>query len=441
MSVRTTQASDRWRERAATRLGLLVLVVLATLIPAGPAIAQPTDAGEADSADVVLWYFWGDGCPYCALASDWLEELRDEQPPALEVRELEVWYDQANQDRFVEMMAARGAEASGVPAFILDEDVWVGFSDAIAADIERAIEQRIDASAEATDDASGPAGTPSTLDLGPMGSVDVAAQPLAAATVMIAFVDGFNPCSLWVLTVLLAMILHTRSRLRIAAVGGTFLLVTAAIYGLFIAGLFAAFTVAGQLGWIQGAVAVLALAFAAVSIKDYFAYKQGLSFTIPDRFKPRIYRGGRAVRQDRPLPAILAITVAFAVGIALIELPCTAGFPVVWSNLVHGAGIDGAGFAGLLAVYLLVYLSVEVAIVVAALVTMRATRLQETHGRTLKLLGGAVMAAIAVVLLIDPTIMERLTGAVAVIGGGAAVAATVMLLDRHRRGAQAGSGT
>ena len=266
------------------------------------------------------------------------------------------------------------------------------------------------------------------VGLGPFGEVELAGQPLVAATALIAFVDGFNPCSLWVLTVLLAMILHTRSRARVAAVGLTFLLVTATIYGVFIAGLFAAFAVAGFADPIRFAVAALALAFAAVNIKDYFAFKQGVSLSIPDRFKPRIYRGGRSVREDKPLPVVLAITVALAAGVAIIELPCTAGLPLVWTGLVSEAGVDGAGFLGLLAVYLLVYLGVEVALLVAALVTLASVRLDEGRGRVLKLIGGAVMAAIAIVLVVDPSIMESFAGSFGVIGAALGVAAIIALV-------------
>ena len=51
-----------------------------------------------------------------------------------------------------------------------------------------------------------------------------------------ALVDGVNPCSLWVLTMLLALVLHSGSRRRVMAVGGTFLLVTSLMYGLYIVG-------------------------------------------------------------------------------------------------------------------------------------------------------------------------------------------------------------
>lgn len=126
----------------------------------------------------------------------------------------------------------------------------------------------------------------------------------------------------------------------------------------------------------------------------------------------------------------LAVTVVFAAGAALVELPCTAGFPVIWTKLLTEAAIGGAGFAVLLAAYLLVYLSVEMLVVAMALVTMRITRLQEAHGRDLKLVGGMVMAAMAVVLLVDPSLMERMDGSFYIVGGAARASGLVMAWPR-----------
>jgi cytochrome c biogenesis protein CcdA len=373
----------------------------------------------------VLWYFWREACPFCEQAEPWLDEVAVTYPD-LEIRKVNVVRDFAGRTLFERLMAARGQAARAVPTFILDEEVWVGFSRPLAEEMEAAIQRRMEGGPPP------PGSRRTTLDMGPLGRVDVGARPMATATVLIAFIDGFNPCSLWVLTVLLAMILGTRSRARIAAVGGTFLLVTAGIYGVFIVGLFAALEVAAHLDWIRVAVALLALAFGLVNVKDFLAFRRGPSLTIPDRFKPRIYRGGRALREDRPLLLILGLTVALAGGVALIELPCTAGFPVIWTSLVSEAAVGRAAFVGLLLLYLGVYLSVEIAILVGAIVTLRATRLQEGHGRGLKLVGGMVMIALAGVLLVDPSIMEELSGSLVVIGGAVALSLLVLLLERRR---------
>ncbi len=119
-----------------------------------------------------------------------------------------------------------------------------------------------------------------------------------------------------------------------------------------------------------------------------------------------------------------------AAWLSQVELPCTAGFPVVWSSLLAESGVEGSTFAGLLAVYLLVYLAIEIAILAVAIATLSIGRMQETHGRTLKLIGGMVMLALGGVMLVAPELMESLTGSLAVIGLALAGALGIMAVSR-----------
>jgi thiol-disulfide isomerase/thioredoxin len=275
-------------------------------------------------------------------------------------------------------------------------------------------------------------GEASALHLPLIGAVSLGSRSLPVSTALIAFVDGFNPCSLWVLSILLALVIHTGSRRRIALVGSTFLLVTAAVYGLFIAGLFKVFTVVDFLGTIQGVVALFALAFAVVNIKDYFWYRQGLSFGISDKHKPGIYQRIRNLASPgKTTAALLGSTVVMALGIALIELPCTAGFPVLWTSIVASHGVSTAEFGMLLGLYMTVYLLDELVVFGTAVYTLRMSRMQEKHGRVLKLAGGMVMLTLALVLLLDPGRMNSVGGSLQVFA--AAFGATLVVLLVHRR--------
>jgi cytochrome c biogenesis protein CcdA len=413
---------------------LVTVLFLTFAVTAAPA------AGEEQGNEPELWFFWGEGCSLCEKAAAWLDELSGAHP-LLVINRSEVWHDGREKARYRAMLEERGMRASWVPCFVLGETVWEGFNDTIAAEIRWEVEySRVQVYGDDqpgnpfhVSDAAGRALPVSTISMGPLGTVDVQRQPLLAATLLIALVDGFNPCSLWVLTLLMAMILNTHSRLRIAAVGGTFLLVTASVYGLFIAGLFAALTVVSYLDHVRMLAALPALFFAAVNIKDYFAFGKGLSLTIPQSMKPSLYRGGRMIKKERSLPQLLAATAVFAAGAAVIELPCTAGFPAIWAGLLSQAGVAGTGFIILLAAYLAVYLAIEIVVIAAALITLRITRLQEAHGRSLKLIGGMVMAALAVVLLVNPAVLNRLEGSLYIFGGALLVSSLVMAAPRLRQ--------
>jgi cytochrome c biogenesis protein CcdA len=248
------------------------------------------------------------------------------------------------------------------------------------------------------------------------GDVNLTASPILLATVIISFLDGFNPCSLFVLTFLLAMIVHSASRKRIFVVGFTFLVVTAAVYGLFMLGVLNVMVFAAQLFWIRNIVALLVIVMGLVGIKDFLFFKKGLSFSIPDRYKAVYYRQVRNVFYTKSTLPMITATTLMALGIALIELPCTAGFPFVWSTLVAGQDLSLLYFIFLFVLYLFIYLSIELVIFVLAIIRMRSIKLTEERGRVLKLLAGSLMLVLGLILLLRPDYMENMLGVLLAFG-------------------------
>lgn len=437
--------------------GWLALVI--ALAAVGLWAAPVAAAGDRQ---VVIYFFWGDGCPHCAAEKPFLEELQTRYP-SVEVRAYEVWYDVGNQQRFWNMGAAYGFEPQAVPTTFVGTRYWVGFSDTMAAEMEEMVQTCLAsgcpdagqgvipglptplpaptaaavaeaASVDAMPDAPLAVGAapPSTaLTLPFLGEIDLATQSLGISTAIIGFVDGFNPCSLWVLSILLALTLHTGSRKKVLVIGLIFIAVTSLIYMLFIAGLFTLFTFVSFLGWIQVVVALVALFFALVNIKDYFWYKEGLSFTIADSHKPGIYqRMRRVLDAGDSWTGLIGATVVLAAGVSVIEFSCTAGFPVLWTNLLTAQGVSMATFVGLLVVYMVIYQLDELGIFLAAVITLKSSRLEEKQGRILKLIGGMLMLTLAVVMLVNPAWMNNLGMSLAVFGIALGLAGLVLLVHR-----------
>jgi hypothetical protein len=389
----------------------IAFLLFCLLFPFGGTTAQTAD----------LYVFYGEGCPHCAEQHTFLDALERAQP-GLVVHRLEVWRTDQHHEQFRLMAAAHGIDANSVPTVFGFGRVWVGHSPQIAREIE---------AAAGALSARSPAPSTDTrvIRVPGLGEIDLAGESMVYGTLLIAFVDGFNPCSFWVLTLLLGLVVHSGSRGRVVLVGGTFLLTTTLVYGLFIAGIFSVLGFVIYLDWVQWLVAAFALVFGVVGVKDYFLYKRGISFTISDRHKPAIYRNMRHVMARKGAPwAMVSATVLMALGIALVELPCTAGFPVLWSAMLAERGVHGHAFAGLLALYLLVYLLDELVVFVVAVTTLRIGRFEERHGRLLKLIGGSIMLALAVTLIVRPQLMHVLSGSLAVFGGAMAAALVVHLV-------------
>lgn len=458
---------------------LLLAAALALLFTAAQAPLGPVQAQTAPG-EVIVYLFWGDGCPHCAAEKVFLAALTQEHPGVV-IRDFEVWQHPEYVEPLIELSARFGFEPTAVPLTFIGDRYWIGFIDepigreiretvaaclasgcpdagagifdaAAAVAVEAPVTPTVEEECESTGgryfkqaesevclspeeiaavtvaDSAPPA---RTLTLPLVGQVNLDAQSLTLSTALIAFVDGFNPCSLWVLSVLLALTLHTGSRRKVLIIGLVFLTVTSLVYVLFIAGLFTMFTIISFVGWIQIVVALLALFFAIVNIKDYFWYKEGLSFTIADEKKPGLYKSMRRVlNAGDSLPALIGATVVMSAGASLVEFSCTAGFPVLWSNLVAAQGVTALTFIGLLALYMFIYQIDELAIFLTAVFSLRASRLEEKHGRILKLMGGILMLTLAVVMLVDPTLMNRLDTALAIFA--LAFGAMLLVLLVHR---------
>jgi thiol-disulfide isomerase/thioredoxin len=442
------------------------LLTLAAVIAAAatPVLASnPSQSGQP----VTIYFFWGDGCPHCAAAEPFLADLAGRYP-SVTIRDYEVWYHEENREPLIKMAAKFGFEPSGVPTIFVGDRYWVGFGeDTIGAEIEATVAACIqlgcpDAGSgvitpaataaptpvamptaevavvgsppgETTTAASQPSGgaAAGSLSLPFLGSVDLATQSLALSTALIAFVDGFNPCSLWVLGILLALTLHTGSRKKVFIIGLVFLTVTSLVYALFIAGLFTMFTIVSFAPWIRIVIALVALFFAAVNIKDYFWYKAGISFTIADEKKPGLYKSMRRVLSaGDSMPALIGATIVMSAGASLVEFSCTAGFPVLWTNLLAAQGVTALTFAALLGLYMVIYQLDEIAIFMAAVVSLRASKLEEKQGRILKLVGGMLMLTLAVVMLVNPNLMNRVTTSLLVFAVAFAAAGLVLLVHR-----------
>jgi hypothetical protein len=254
---------------------------------------------------------------------------------------------------------------------------------------------------------------------------------LFLSTALIAFVDGFNPCSLWVLSMLLAITLHTGSRKKVLVIGLVFLTVTAAIYALFIAGLFTILKVVSFVGWIQVVVALVALFFGLINIKDYFFYKEGVSLTIAEEKKPGIFQRIRKVMDaGDSWWGLIGGTIVLAAGVSLVEFSCTAGFPVLWTNLVAAQEVTTITFVVLLLLYMLIYQLDEMGIFLVAAFTLKSSKLEEKQGRILKLIGGMLMLTLAVVMLVNPALMSDVGKSLVVFA--IAFGATIFVLLLHR---------
>lgn len=387
----------------------LLLSGLLTGFPINAANAQPAQDTSQQADAVDLYFFWSERCPHCLEARPFVASL-PAQYPWLKLHSLELSRHPENIGTYLQMASRLGQEANSVPAFIFCGLMLTGYDNdaTTGAELSRLLEECHQQGGMLERDIS--SGDMSRLNLPLLGELDAQKASLPLMTVVIAGMDAFNPCAFFVLLFLLSLLVHANSRGRMLFVGGVFVLFSGLVYFAFMAAWLNVFLLLGPLQGITLAAGALAVLIALINIKDYFLFQRGLSLSIPNKAKPRLFERMRGIVQASNLPVLVTGTVMLAVVANSYELLCTAGFPMVYTRILTLKALPMADYYLYLAFYNMVYVIPLLLIVLAFVFALGGRKLKESEGRVLKLLSGTMMLGLGLMLLLAP---DRLTNPLA----------------------------
>lgn len=244
-----------------------------------------------------------------------------------------------------------------------------------------------------------------TIDVPFLGELSQSRLGMPAFTFLIGLVDGFNPCAMWVLLFLLSLLVNLKSRAKIVAVAGTFVLISGLAYLAFMAAWLNVFLLIGYLPTVQFLLGLFAVMIGMIHVKDYFAFKKGISLSIPEWAKPGLYaRMRRIVNAENLTGAIIGASI-LAVLVNIIELLCTAGLPALYTEILTMQNYPAWKSYAYLCLYIVAYMLDDTIMVTIVVVTLGRHKLQETQGRYLKLFSGVVILLLGLVLIIKPSLL------------------------------------
>lgn len=150
----------------------------------------------------------------------------------------------------------------------------------------------------------------------------------------------------------------------------------------------------------------VALLIGAVNVKDFFAFRQGLSLSIPAAAKPGLYARLRRIVQAENLTGALIGIVILAALVNVVELLCTAGLPALYTHILSTQSLSTWQYYGYLGLYNAAYIFDDALMVTIAVITLGRHKLAEREGRWLKLISGAVMIGLGLLLLVKPDLLS-----------------------------------
>jgi len=215
-------------------------------------------------------------------------------------------------------------------------------------------------------------------------------------------------------------------------IGCTFIFFSGLIYFLFMAAWLNLFLLAGNLKAITVTAGVVALAVSLINIKDFFLFNRGISLSIPDSAKPKLYQRMRGLLASTSLISMLAGTVVLAVAANTYELLCTAGFPMVFTRILTLHSLPSLTYYLYLVLYNVIYIIPLASIVIMFTVTLGARKLTEWEGRKLKLVSGLMMLFLGMVLLMRPALLNNVAVAAGMLAAALLLSWGIISFVRRR---------
>ena len=83
----------------------------------------------AESKEVTVYFFRGEGCSHCAEFEAWLDEIEPEYGELFNVVDYETWYNEDNAALMQKVAETRDEKAEGVPYIIIGNKSWNGFAE------------------------------------------------------------------------------------------------------------------------------------------------------------------------------------------------------------------------------------------------------------------------------------------------------------------------
>ena len=388
------------------------------------------DFAAAQEKPVNLYFFYGDTCPYCKKAEVFLEKLK-ENYPLLKIKSYEVFGNRENAKLLLELFENCGEEKRvRVPAIFIGQEVIISYlsEETTGQSIKKAVEECLTRECsdplEKVDECQlcqceGEQGElcqcqtctcpieekeDQIINYPIIGKINLSKLSLPVLTVAVAALDGFNPCAMWVLLFLIALLVNVRSRKKIWLIGGTFIVASGVIYYLLLTAWLNLFLAISYVSLTRIVIGLLALGVGIWQIKKFITFKPGVCEVLPvgNKWHQRLSEKIKQVVQSTTLPATLIGIIILALGVNLIEFFCSAGLPAIYTRILTVNQLSSITYYLYLLLYTFIFMLDDLIIFGIAVITLNKIGFTDKYTKWSTLIGGVLIIILGLLLIFKP---------------------------------------
>jgi cytochrome c biogenesis protein CcdA/glutaredoxin len=382
-------------------------------------IAQAQEIAEPENCEQPrIQVFVREGCGFCEKEEEFIKnELSHFEADFLDIDE--------PQNRSVYNRVAERYELSRVtPITIVGDQIVIGFNDSIAELIRQNLENKskfytfekaleedmcisvygrelpkcaVDQGEELCE-----VNPLSNIKIPFFGVVDLSKYTYTTLSVILGFVDGFNPCAMWVLVAFLIALLQIGDRFKMFVAAGVFIFAEAVMYALILTVWLSTWSFVDMDKYTSLFVGLLAIG-AGVFFLYEGLYTDGTCKVVNPKQRVKISARIKELATGPMNIGFFVGLLVLAFSVNIIEFACSIGIPQTFTVIIKNA--EFIKQAWYIFLYILFYVADDLIVFGIALYSVEKIGVTHKYSKASNIIGGVLMFVLGVILLFAPQIL------------------------------------
>lgn len=373
---------------------------------------------------ITIHLFYSKTCSTCAAEEKWLEETYKDNEN-VEIIKYEVTRNDENSHLLDQIREKLKNKDTVVPYTVIGTTGITGFNDTVGNQIQAAIHKYsseqfvdiVDATKRGIDVDYKIDMPDGVFEIPLLGQVNPKSVSLPLVSIIIGFIDGFNPCAMWVLLFLISLLLNMKNRRKMWTLGITFLITSALVYMAFMLAWLQIAISLSSIRWVQWIIAIIALLGGAINLTSYFKERKkdnGCEVVDNQKRKSILSRTKKIIahvddsssktfwqKEGGFILALIGI-IGLAISVNLIELACSSGLPLVFTQILAYNELSSMQYILYILLYIIFFLIDDIVIFIIAMTTLKVTGISTKYNKLSHLIGGIIMILIAILMILKP---------------------------------------
>ena len=207
---------------------------------------------------------------------------------------------------------------------------------------------------------------------------------------------------MWVLLFLITVLIGMNDRKKMWILGSTFLITSAVVYLLFMVAWLNITLKMRDIAILRMIIAFIALIAGAINLNSYFKANESGCTVVESNKRKKIINYIKKFTSEKYFFLALIGIMGLAFIVNLIELACSAGLPLLFTQILAINDLSKFMYALNIGIYIFFFLIDDLIIFIIAMITFKVTGISTKYTKYSHLIGGIIMLLISILMIFKP---------------------------------------